>query len=227
MSGTDTMEPALKDKNRTTGNIGSPLAAGGSGKPGAEPPGGPSESAVCAGAELLAEALQRNARGLWRFLSVRVGGDENLAEELMQELCLQAVRTRTAAGRTAEHVDAWLFGVARNVLRRHWRTLTRRRRNLPEVRVDIGRELADRMDQAPLPGEYLQRREVQEQLLLALTALPTEDQNLILEHYFDGRSQVEIAAKSGLTPRAVEGRLYRARQALRERLRHLEEEILQ
>lgn len=174
--------------------------------------------------EPLADALQRNAQGLWRFLLVRVGGDENLAEDLMQELCLQSARTHAAAGQ-AEHIDAWLFGVARNVLRRHWRTITRRRRNLPEARVDVGTELADMLDGTPLPNDYIERREVKEQVLLAVSSLATDDQNLILRHYFDGQSQVDIASALGVSPRAIEGRLYRARAALRERLRHLEEEL--
>ncbi|MBN1943787.1 MAG: sigma-70 family RNA polymerase sigma factor [Phycisphaerae bacterium] len=172
----------------------------------------------------LADALQRNAQGLWRFLLVRVGGDENLAEELMQELCLQASRTGAGVDRT-EHIDAWLFGVARNVLRRHWRTITRRRRNLPEARLDVGTELADMLDGEPLPNDYIERREVRQQVLLALTALPTDDQNLILQHYFDGQSQADIAAALDVSVRAIEGRLYRARQTLRERLRHLEDEL--
>jgi RNA polymerase sigma-70 factor (ECF subfamily) len=161
---------------------------------------------------------------VWRFLLVRVGGDENLAEELMQEFCLQATRSYRAAG-SAKNINAWLFGVARNVLRRHWRTITRRRRNLPQVHLDVGVELADMLESTVLPMDHLERREVREQVLLALTSLSTDDQNLILQHYFDGRSQTDIATQRGISPRAIEGRLYRARQALRERLHHLEDEL--
>lgn len=143
----------------------------------------------------------------------------------MQEFCLQATRTYSAAAGQADNLDAWLFGVARNVLRRHWRTITRRRRNLPEARVDVGTELASMLDSVPLPGEHIERREVKEQVLLALSSLSTDDQNLILQHYFGGQSQTDIAAGRGVSPRAIEGRLYRARQALREKLRHLEDEL--
>jgi RNA polymerase sigma-70 factor (ECF subfamily) len=212
------VEPALRDKivtddaKRSKGSIELPTASD------AVAP------ELCAESiEPLSDALQKNAQGLWRFLLVRVGRDENLAEELMQELCLQAARTYTKAGE-AKHIDAWLFGVARNVLRRHWRTITRRRRNLPEVRADVGVELANLFDAEPLPSAYIERREVREQVLLAVSSLATEDQNLILLHYFDGRSQADIASDLGVSPRAVEGRLYRARVALRERLRHLEDE---
>ncbi len=186
---------------------------------------GPSSAREMPWADVLADAVERNAQGLWRFLLVRVGGDENLAEDVLQETCLQAARSATSIDRP-EHLDAWLFGVARNVLRRHWRTLKRRRRNLPEVQVETAAELADQMDTLSLPADQLERREVHEQVMLALTSLPVDDQNLIFRYYFDGQSQTDIAAGLQVSPRAVEGKLYRARQALREKLRHLEKERL-
>ncbi len=168
-------------------------------------------------AGLLASALERNAQSLWRFFQYRVSGDSMLAEDLMQELCLQATRSNLPDGEP-DRIDAWLFGVARNVLRRHWRTITRRRNSLPEVRADLSAELGQMLDREPMPQDMLEKKETQEQLMLALTALPGGDQDLILQHYFDGRSQSEIAQQMGLSARAVEGRLYRARQALRNKL---------
>lgn len=141
----------------------------------------------------------------------------------MQELCLQAARSKLPTDEP-DRLDAWLFGVAKNVLRRHWRTTTRRRRNLPEVRADISAELGKMLDAEPMPQELLEQKEMREQLTLALTALPSRDQELILQHYFDERSQIEIAEKLGITARAVEGRLYRARQALRDKLAFMETE---
>ncbi|MDP7163282.1 MAG: hypothetical protein QF792_07315 [Phycisphaerae bacterium] len=40
-----------------------------------------------------ADAVVRNAQGLYRYLAVRLDGDDSLAEDLMQELCLQAARS--------------------------------------------------------------------------------------------------------------------------------------
>ncbi|MBN1553970.1 MAG: sigma-70 family RNA polymerase sigma factor [Phycisphaerae bacterium] len=224
-SGTNTVEPALKKDNVTAGGKRSNRSVDLPATHGARAPGSDSDPSDIAGeTESLVDALERNAQGLWRFLWVRVGGDENLAEDLMQELCLQATRTYASA-RSARHIDAWLFGVARNVLRRHWRTITRRRRNLPEARVDVATELAGMLDSIPLPNDHIERNEVKEQVLLAVSSLPTDDQNLILRCYFDGQTQADIAADLGVSVRAVEGRLYRARLALRERLQHLDDEV--
>ena len=64
-----------------------------------------------------------------------------------------------------------------------------------------------------------------DQLLLAITELTSEEQELIVGHYFHGRSHDELAAECGLSPRAIEGRLYRARRALREKLWHLDQRL--
>ncbi len=42
----------------------------------------------------ISNSIMKNARSLYRFLLFRTGGEEHLAEELMQEVCLQASKTR-------------------------------------------------------------------------------------------------------------------------------------
>ena len=55
-----------------------------------------------------------------------------------------------------------------------------------------------------------------------MTDLSSAEQELIVAHYFQEESQANLAARLGISVRAVEGRLYRARRALREKLRNLE-----
>ena len=86
----------------------------------------------------------------------------------------------------------------------------------------MAQSLATRFDTEDLPEQELARKEVQEQLLLALTELSSEAQEVLIGAYFEGRSQAELAARLGISPRAVEGRLYRARLALRDRLGGME-----
>ena len=89
---------------------------------------------------------------------------------------------------------------------------------------ELAARLAERLDSVDLPPDVLSRQEVQEQLLLALTELDSEDQELLIGFYFDGRTQAALAGVLGISERAIEGRLYRARRALRDRLAHLEPE---
>lgn len=157
----------------------------------------------------------RNAAGLWRYF-LRRCGDDTHAEDLMQELCLQLARMELPAGDDELH-DAWLFGVARNVWRNFLRSTVRRRNNIPMASGD-GLELVERIERGIAPEDELACEESRRQLMFAITALPGVDQEIIRMHYFEGMSQREIAAQMDMSERAVEGRLYRARQTLKTKL---------
>ncbi len=159
-----------------------------------------------------------HGRGLYRFFVVRCG-DAHLADDLMQQLWLQARIGRPP--QPPEQAAAWLWAAARNLVALHWR-LARRRPAAALVEPAVARELGERMSREPLPAEWLERREVRDQLLLALTELSGPEQELLVGHYFVGQSLRALAEQSGASERAVEGRLYRARLALRERLVALE-----
>ena len=171
-------------------------------------------SGMAAGADI--EGLFfRNSSGLWRFF-LRRSGDETHAEDLMQELCLQLARTEVPEGDSDLH-DAWLFGVARNVWRNFLRGMVRRRNNIPLASGD-GLELVERIENGVRPEDELDCEESRRELMMAITALPGIDQEIIRMHYFEGLCQKDIASAMDMSERAVEGRLYRARQALKAKL---------
>jgi RNA polymerase sigma-70 factor (ECF subfamily) len=167
----------------------------------------------------LEAAFDACAESLHRFFEVRVGADRALADDLMQQLWVQA---QNLGPTPEEEIEFRLRAVARNLLRSHWRRVGRRPAHVPLPDPDLAVVLSGRLVSEELPEDVLCRREVRDQLLLALTDLPAAPQELIVAHYFEGCSQAALARRLGTTPRAVEGRLYRARQALREKLRHLE-----
>jgi RNA polymerase sigma-70 factor (ECF subfamily) len=150
---------------------------------------------------------------------VRAGGDAHLADDLMQQLWVQA---QNLAVPPEGEIELGLRTIARNLIRSHWRRQRRRPQEVPLPDARLAAEMAERLICEELPDEALQSREARDQLLLALTELPAAQQELLLEHYFHGRSQPELAKRLGLSERAVEGRLYRVRLALREKLQHLE-----
>jgi RNA polymerase sigma-70 factor (ECF subfamily) len=98
------------------------------------------------------------------------------------------------------------------------------RPHVPIADPAIAAELAARLGDEELPEDLLAPREIHDQLLLALTALRGDVQDLIIDHYFRGLSHEALAGRLGVGVRAVEGRLYRARQMLRERLARLDPE---
>jgi RNA polymerase sigma-70 factor (ECF subfamily) len=137
----------------------------------------------------------------YRVVARRCDGDRDLAEDIVQESWLRAVRTWGPRG-IPDVPLAWLTTVARNLLANH----SRRRPH----------ESLDTSTPHPTTDDGLPRVEARQSLVtraLARLSIP----NLRLLHAFHFRRQhiADIAVEHGLTERAVEGRLRRARQQLR------------
>jgi RNA polymerase sigma-70 factor (ECF subfamily) len=156
--------------------------------------------------------------GLYRFILVRVGGDRNVADDLLQQTCHEAARHRRMPDDDTE-CEAWLHGIARNLIRRHWRQNGRSGNHVTVEDARLSQQLVEDMESHPLPPDAVARKELGHQLLLAVTALPASDQHLVFAFYFEGRSQAEIASELGVTVKSIETRLYRTRQRLRTILR--------
>ncbi len=162
-------------------------------------------------------AFDRHSSTTYRYVVVRVGGDRHLADDLMQQLWLQCIGSETVAI-PDDRLEFWFKAIAKNLLRSHWRTARNRPTHLPIADPGLASELAAKLTAEEMPAAELERREVRDQLLLALTALPTFEQELVVGYYFRDRTHAELAELLGISARSVEGRLYRARQALRQEL---------
>lgn len=169
----------------------------------------------------LCDQYEQNSRGLYRYLIIRAGGDRHVADELMQQIWIAC---RSATQQFHPEPAAWLWSVARNQLAAHRRRQTSRPTHVPIENPAAAAELAARMSESDFPDALAQRRELQDQLMLALTELPGDAQDLLIDHYFHGVTHDALAGRLGVGVRAVEGRLYRARQQLRERLAPFESE---
>jgi RNA polymerase sigma-70 factor (ECF subfamily) len=168
-------------------------------------------------------ALQRIFRrcgvGLYRYIRVRTG-DDHTADDLMQQLWLSA--RRGVADVPEERIEFALRAIATNLVRTLWRQRKCRPPHVPIADPRLAAELAERLAHDDLPAAELERSELHDQLLLALTELPAADQELIIGYHFQDRSYADLAERLSLSVRAVEGRLYRARALLREKLSALE-----
>jgi RNA polymerase sigma factor (sigma-70 family) len=126
------------------------------------------------------------------------------AEDVTQIAFLNAFR----AMRKGEHPDkprAWLVTIARNVIRRRYRELTRRPQ---EVALDPEVAAALAEVDGPTAGE----------ITAAIRRLPTNQRTVILLREIQGRSYAEIADEMSLTLAAVETLIFRARRSLSEAL---------
>ena len=173
-------------------------------------------SAVLAGDQRAWRAwYDQSYEPLGRYVHWRSGGLEDLAEEVVQETWLVAVRRIRSFDPRQGSFLAWLRGIAANVLRNRLRgRRARARRKEPfqgeaETNVSVDRELI--------------RRERAERIAAALADLPGHYEAVLRAKYLEGATLAQIAEASGQTPKAVESLLTRARQAFRERYQDLDD----
>lgn len=162
--------------------------------------------------ERIIEIYQARVGTLYGIVSRRVGGDRALAEDIVQETWLRAVRTWPDEG-VPDQPLAWLSRVARNLVVSHFR----RTRPEPVDPADLRIE-DDRFHPETPEAERL--------VAWGLARLRRGQAELLEAFHLQGKTYVEIAEEKGLSVRSVEGRLYRARKAMRRRLEpHLRVEV--
>jgi len=143
---------------------------------------------------------------LGRYFAAAAGG--SAADDLVQETFLALHRARRTY-RPPLPVRPWVFGIARNVLRRHRRTAARRSRR-EEAGTEHGAS-ALRPSEPPAPSVAVEVRE----LGRALDRLPPERREAWLLHHVHGWSFREIAARTRVGINAAKLRSSRAMRALR------------
>ena len=147
---------------------------------------------------------------LYGYVSRRVGGDAALAEDLVQDTWTRAIGDWPANGLPREPL-AWLIRVARNTLVSHFRRVR------PEL---VDPALLDRLERHDSAGAA-DDPDAAAAVNWALGRMRRAHAELLEELYFGGRSVREIARARGLSERAVEGRLRRARLKLKRKLERM------
>jgi RNA polymerase sigma-70 factor (ECF subfamily) len=143
---------------------------------------------------------------LYKFLLVLTRGDENQAREVCQAVLIKLAK-RCDVFCEEPRLWAWLCVLARNTFLDHWRA---RKRLDRFVSLD---ELPAERD-----GHLSAEHRLGEILTEALAALPPDERELIQAAYVDKRPLQELADETGQTYKAMESRLARLRQKLKERL---------
>jgi RNA polymerase sigma factor (sigma-70 family) len=144
---------------------------------------------------------------IFRQLLALTRGDDDLAKEALQRTYLRVAKHVRSCEAEAMF-KSWLRTVARTALQDCWRRqrsftdlLFRKRQEPPELADPAGDDrLMDELD-------------------AALARLDSADRTLLESKYFSGHDMRTLAEKLGITPKAVESKLTRAREALRRELR--------
>jgi RNA polymerase sigma-70 factor (ECF subfamily) len=143
---------------------------------------------------------------LYRFLLVLARGDENTAQEVCQAAMIKLAK-HCKVFDDERMLWAWLCALAKNAFIDYYRAQRRRDRfvSLEEM-------------PASSAGTEDSTGQLSQILREALAALRPEERELMQAAYIDGRPLQELADASGLTYKAVESRLARLRQKLKEQL---------
>jgi RNA polymerase sigma-70 factor (ECF subfamily) len=156
----------------------------------------------------LIQSYQSFLHPLYEYVSRRCGADRGLAEDVTQEVWLRAVGAWKKDG-LPEKPLAWLKTVARNLIINYFR----RNRPLSIETLPSGWEEGSNQQHIELESP-----DAAALVNWGLSRLRPGQARLLEAYHLDGSRVAEIAHDFGLSERAVEGRLRRARLKLRKEL---------
>ncbi len=153
---------------------------------------------------------------LYRFAFPRVDRDDATAQDVVQATFEKAI-----AGLASYRGEAALFSWICSICRFEIGAIYRRRsRAVPEVRFAEDNPDVQAVDSLaaaePDPEQALQRKELARVVRVTLDALPLRYAHALEWKYLRNLSVNEIAQNLGLTPKATESLLTRARRAFRD-----------
>jgi RNA polymerase sigma-70 factor (ECF subfamily) len=169
----------------------------------------------------LDDLMERHAPKLFNYLA-RSLQDENDAADLAQETFVRVFQNRTKFD-TRMKFTTWLYAIATNLVKDRYRHRTRH----PQVSLDAENQAtgedfrATMPQQTPTPSESLQNVERAETIRDAVEQLPEELRTPLILSEYEELSHAEIGVILKCSAKAVETRLYRARNQLRDTLARL------
>jgi RNA polymerase sigma-70 factor (ECF subfamily) len=145
---------------------------------------------------------------VYRYLRMRVEHESD-AEDLTQQVFLQALNALPRYEIRDTPFAAWLFTIARRALADHGQ---RARRRLAPIALDVAPEMVDEQDME----RDLLRRESYEQLARLLATLDPTERDLLALRFAGGLDATEIAAIFGKRHDAIWKQLRRLLHTLKE-----------
>ncbi|MGA3078813.1 MAG: RNA polymerase sigma factor [Bryobacteraceae bacterium] len=164
--------------------------------------------------------LEKHRASVIHFV-YRLVQEQAIAEELAQEVFLRVYRSRSSYAPTAKF-KTWLFRIATH-LALNWLRDERHARG--QERLDDGpadlpaRQISDRR---PSVEQEMVHEVKREEIRQAVAALPEKQRAAVLMHKYEEMEYTQIAKVLGCSDSAVKSLLFRAYEALRARLAHME-----
>jgi len=159
--------------------------------------------------EQFAVLFRRHAPAIQRYVTRRIG--PHAADDVVAETFLAAFRQRASFRARSPDALPWLYGIATNMLRRHWRTEVQQLRLLARTGTD------------PVTAPFTDQVEVSVSTSAALAAglarLPGPQRDALLLVAWGGLTYEQAANAMGVPLGTVQSRVSRARRRLRAALR--------
>jgi RNA polymerase sigma-70 factor (ECF subfamily) len=167
----------------------------------------------------LNDLMERHATTVFHFLCRMVGSEDD-ANDLAQETFVRVFRS-CKSFRVNEKFSSWLFTIAANLARNHFRWRARHPTlSLDAENAETEQTLGSTLPaSSPAPNDEALAAERAAAVRLAVSKLPEDLREAVVLCEWEERSVAEAAIVLETTPKAVESRLYRARGILRERLK--------
>ena len=163
---------------------------------------------------VMMERWERPVKSVIGRIVLNAGEAEELAQETMVRVWQQRGKFRDGA-----EVRPWVFSIAVNLARNRLRWWRRR----PAVSLEEWSETEEAGEKRRETGiAVMERAERTAAVRDAIAALPLDLREAIVLFEYEDLSHAEIAAMVGATSKAVETRIYRAREKLRTVLKRWE-----
>jgi RNA polymerase sigma-70 factor (ECF subfamily) len=162
--------------------------------------------------------LDRHGRWLRTVALARVG-ESAAADDVMQEVSMTALEKGDQL-RDPTRIAGWLYRLVVVAALQYRRRLGRRKKLLD--RYATRQPSADGLAREPDPLGWLLADERKAIVQQALAKLPPRDAEIMLLKYSEDWSYQQLAEHLGLSVSAVEARLHRARQKMRQVLQKLD-----
>lgn len=165
-------------------------------------------------ADTVAAWFDRHALAIAAYATRRVG--PTIARDVVADTFRVALEQFDGFDSARGNERAWLFGIATNVIRRHWRTEERR------LRVQARAVRAEVHPVDPLLGvdDSVDARRAYERIVDVVAQLPPDDRDLLVLVAWENMSSSEVASVLGIPPGTVRSRLRRIRTQLAEGTTH-------
>lgn len=161
--------------------------------------------------------FDRYVDDVYGYVYFRVGRDESLAADVVQETFLQALERLEAFDPRRGTMVAWLTTLSRNPITRALQATGRTSIDQRWQKLDAYlRRRFEHLATELLPSDILEKRETVELVEMTLASIPGNYRTVLTLYYHRGLSLRDIAARTRRTEGAVKVLLHRARQAFKE-----------